>query len=122
MKTFKPLTKAEEEIMQVLWQLEQAFIKDIVDEMPEPKPHYNTASTIIKILEDKGFAGHESFGKSNRYFPLVKKEDYSKRTMNKLVKGYFEGSFSNIVSSMVKENNLSIEELELLLKQLKKGK
>ena len=120
MKTFKPLTKAEEEIMQVLWQLEQGFIKDIVDEMPEPKPHYNTVSTIIKILEDKGFAGHESFGKSNRYFPLVKKEDYSKRSMNRLVKGYFEGSFSNMLSFFAKEKDISIEELESILKELKK--
>lgn len=119
MKTFKPLTKAEEEIMQVLWQLEQGFIKDIVDEMPEPKPHYNTVSTIIKILEDKGFADHESFGKSNRYFPVVKKEDYSKRSMNRLVKGYFEGSFSNMLSFFAKEKDISIEELESILKELK---
>lgn len=121
MKTFKPLTKAEEEIMQVLWQLEHAFIKDIVDALPEPKPHYNTASTIVKILEDKGFADHESFGKSNRYFPLVKKEDYSKRSMTQFVKGYFEGSFTNMLSFFAKEKDISIEELEGILKQLKKN-
>ncbi len=121
MKTFKPLTKAEEEIMQVLWQLEHAFIKDIVDALPEPKPHYNTASTIVKILEDKGFADHESFGKSNRYFPLVKKEDYSKRSMKQFVKGYFEGSYSNMLSFFAREKDISIEELESILKQLKKN-
>lgn len=120
MKTFKPLTKAEEEIMQALWQLEHAFVKDIVDILPEPKPHYNTVSTIIKILEDKGFAGHESFGKANRYFPLVKKDVYSKRSMKQLVKGYFEGSFTNMLSFFAKEKDISIEELEAILKELKK--
>lgn len=121
MKTFKPLTKAEEEIMQVLWQLGHAFIKDIVDEMPEPKPHYNTISTIVKILEDKGFIDHESFGKSNRYFALVKKEDYSKKSMTQFVKGYFEGSFSNMLSFFAKEKDISVEELESILKELKKN-
>jgi BlaI family penicillinase repressor len=121
MKTFKPLTKAEEEIMQVLWQLEKAFIKDIVDEMPEPKPHYNTVSTIVKILEDKGFIDHESFGKSNRYFSLVNKDDYSKRSMTQFVKGYFEGSFSNMLSFFAKEKDISVEELESILKELKKN-
>ena len=74
---FKPLTKAEEEIMQILWRLDKAFVKDIVDELPAPKPHYNTVSTIIKILVDKGFIAYESFGKSNRYYPLIDKDDYS---------------------------------------------
>jgi BlaI family transcriptional regulator, penicillinase repressor len=122
MKNFKALTKAEEEIMQQLWQLERAFIKDIVDAMPEPKPHYNTVSTIIKILEDKGFVAHESFGKSNRYHALVKKEDYTKRSMKQFVKGYFEGSFSNMLSFFAKEKDISIEELESILKQLKDNK
>lgn len=122
MKTFKPLTKAEEEIMQVLWQLENAFIKDIMDEMPEPKPHYNTISTIVKILEDKGFIDHESFGKSNRYFPLVQKDDYSKKSMSQFVKGYFEGSFSNMLSFFAKEKDISVEELESILKELKNSK
>src|SRR4051812_27630695 len=88
----KTLTKAEEEIMQALWRLEKAFVKDVVDILPEPKPHYNTVSTIIKILEDKGFIDHESFGKSNRYYPLIVKDEYSKKTMNQFVKKYFEGS------------------------------
>lgn len=119
MKTFKALTKAEEEIMQQLWQLKHAFIKDIVDEMKEPKPHYNTVSTIIKILEDKGFVAHESFGKSNRYYALVNKDDYSKKSMTQFVKGYFEGSFSNMLSFFAKEKDISVEELESILKELK---
>jgi BlaI family transcriptional regulator, penicillinase repressor len=117
---FKPLTKAEEEIMQVLWKLQHAFVKDIVDELPEPKPHYNTVSTIIKILSDKGFVSFESFGKSNRYFPLVKKEEYTKKTMKQFLKGYFEGSYANMLSFFAKEKDISIEELESILKELKK--
>lgn len=107
--------------MRVLWQQKKAFIKDIVDEMPEPKPHYNTVSTIVKILEEKGFVGHESFGKSNRYHPLVPKEDYTRRSMSQFVKGYFEGSFSNMLSFFAKEKDISIEELESILKQLKEN-
>lgn len=118
--TFKPLTKAEEEIMQVLWKLDHAFVKDIVDELPEPKPHYNTVSTIIKILTDKNYVGHESFGKSNRYYPLIKKEDYSKKSMKQFVKKYFEGSYTSMFSFFAKEKDISIEELESILKELKK--
>ena len=120
--TFKPLTKAEEEIMQVLWKLENAFVKDVVDELPTPKPHYNTVSTIIKILEDKGFAAHESFGKSNRYYPVIKKDAYSKKSMTQFVKSYFEGSYTNMLSFFAKEKDISIEELESILMELKKDK
>jgi BlaI family transcriptional regulator, penicillinase repressor len=118
----KTLTKAEEQIMQVLWKLDKAFLREILDELPLPKPHSNTVATIIKILVEKEFAGVTVFGRTHQYHPLISKEAYSKGTMKSLVKGYFEGSFSNAVSFMVKENNLSLDELELLLKQLKKGK
>ncbi|GAB2813862.1 BlaI/MecI/CopY family transcriptional regulator [Ferruginibacter profundus] len=116
----KNLTKAEEQIMQVIWKLEKAFLREILDELPAPKPHSNTVATIIKILVDKEFVGITVFGRTHQYHPLVSKETYSKSTMKSLVKGYFEGSFSNAVSFMVKENNISLDELELLLKQLKK--
>jgi BlaI family transcriptional regulator, penicillinase repressor len=116
----KNLTKAEEQIMQVIWKLEKAFLREILDELPAPKPHSNTVATIIKILVDKEFVGITVFGRTHQYYPLVSKETYSKSTMKSLVKGYFEGSFSNAVSFMVKENNISLDELELLLKQLKK--
>jgi BlaI family penicillinase repressor len=118
----KTLTKAEEEVMQVLWKLRKSFLKDILNEMPEPKPHQNTVATVLKILVEKEFVGIEVFGRMHQYYSLVNKEVYSKGRVKSLVKKYYEGSFSNIVSSMVKENNLSIEELEMLLKQLKKGK
>jgi len=116
----KNLTKAEEQIMQVIWKLDKAFLREILDELPSPKPHSNTVATIIKILVDKEFVGVTVFGRTHQYHPLVSKETYSKSTMKSLVKGYFEGSFSNAVSFMVKENNISLDELELLLKQLKK--
>ena len=117
----KNLTKAEEQIMQVIWKLDKAFLREILDELPVPKPHSNTVATIIKILVDKEFVGVIVFGRTHQYYPLVSKEVYSKSTMKSLVKGYFEGSFSNAVSFMVKENNISLDELELLLKQLKKN-
>lgn len=116
------LTKAEEQIMQVLWKLKKAFLREIIDEFPNPKPHQNTVATIVKILVEKEFVGVTVFGRTHQYYPLISKEAYSKGTIKTLVKGYFEGSFSNAVSFMVRENNLSIEDLELLLKQLKKNK
>ena len=118
----KTLTKAEEEIMQVIWKLKSAFLRDVLTAIPDPKPHQNTVATILKILVEKEFVGVEVFGRIHRYYPLVSREAYSKGRVKSLVKKYYEGSFSNIVSSMVRENNLSIEDLELLLKQLKKGK
>jgi len=116
----KILTKAEEQIMQVIWKLDKAFLKEIIDELPLPKPHSNTVATIIKILTEKEFVGLKVFGRMHQYYPLVSKDAYSKSSMKSLVKSYFEGNFSNAVSFMVKENNLSIDDLELLLKQLKK--
>ncbi|MBS1586110.1 MAG: BlaI/MecI/CopY family transcriptional regulator [Bacteroidetes bacterium] len=118
--SFKPLTKAEEEIMQALWQLDKAFIKDVVDTLQEPRPHYNTVSTIIKILEDKGFVAHETFGKANRYYALVEKDDYSKKSMKQFIKKYFEGSFTNMLSFFAKEKDISVKDLEELLNELKK--
>jgi predicted transcriptional regulator len=119
-QSFKPLTKAEEQVMQVLWKLEKAFVKDIIEAMPEPRPHYNTVSTILKILTDKGFASYESLGKSNHYFPVIHKEDYSKGSMKQFVKRYFKGSFTDMVSFFVKEKDISVEQLEDLLKELKR--
>ena len=89
----KELTKAEEQVMHLLWQLEKAYVKDIIELMPEPKPAYNTVSTIIRILETKEFVGHEAFGKTYRYFPLIKKEVYTQFYMKNFLSGYFGGSF-----------------------------
>ena len=115
----KQLTKAEEQIMQALWETGPAFVKDIIEVMPAPKPHYNTVSTLIKILMEKGFVDFKAYGKSHQYFALVTKDAYSHRTVHNIVKGYFGGSFSNMVSFFVKEKELSISELEKLVQKIK---
>jgi predicted transcriptional regulator len=115
----KELTKAEEEIMQVLWELDSAFVKDIINQLPEPKPAYNTVSTIVRILQQKGFVDHEPQGKSHRYHPLITKEAYTRSFMKGFVKKYFSGSYQQMVSFFTKEDNLSVNELEQLLNELK---
>lgn len=115
----KELTKAEEEIMQVLWQLDAAFVKDVIRKLPKPKPAYNTVSTVVRILEQKGFVGHEIHGKSHKYHPLITKEAYTRSFMKGFVKRYFGGSYQQMVSFFTKEDKLSLDELEQLLKRLK---
>lgn len=115
----KSLTHAEEQVMQILWEIENGFLKDIVAKMPEPKPHSNTIATILKILVEKGFANYEVYGRQHQYFPLVKKDEYSKGTLKNIVKDYFDGSYKETVSFLVEENQLSIQDLELLLNELK---
>ncbi|MBW8685086.1 BlaI/MecI/CopY family transcriptional regulator [Chitinophaga rhizophila] len=122
MTTVKTLTKAEEQVMQALWKTGPAFVKDMIDLMPEPKPHYNTVSTLIKILQEKGFVDYKAFGKSYQYYALISKEEYSRNTMQHFVKGYFSGSFRDMVSFFVKEKDLSVNELEQLLEQIKDAK
>ncbi|WP_424495179.1 BlaI/MecI/CopY family transcriptional regulator [Salinimicrobium sp. GXAS 041] len=117
----KQLTKAEEEIMQILWKLKKANVASVIDEMPEPKPAYNTVSTIIRILETKGFVDHEKRGKGYLYFPVVEKETYSNQSMTKLMENYFNGSFKSMVSFFVKKNDLDTKELEAILKEMNKN-
>jgi len=118
----KTLTKAEEQVMHAVWKIKEGFIRDVLEAMPVPKPHQNTVSTILKILMEKEFVGIKVFGRQHQYYPLVSKDAYSKLSIKSLVKGYFGGSFSEAVSFMVKENSISVEDLETLLLQLKKGK
>mgnify|MGYP001261638556 CR=1 FL=1 len=117
----KALTKAEEDIMQVLWQLEKANVKQIIKVLPEPKPAYNTVSTIVRILESKGFVDYEKQGKGHVYFPILKKQDYSNQSLNKLVENYFQGSFKSMVSFFVKKNDIDIKELENILNEINKN-
>ncbi len=117
----KQLTKAEEEIMQILWKLEKANVATMIEEMPEPKPAYNTVSTIVRILEDKGFVDHEKKGKGYLYFPLITRETYSNQSMNKLMDNYFNGSFKSMVSFFMKKNDLSTKDLEAILKEIDKN-
>jgi predicted transcriptional regulator len=122
MKDLKELTKAEDQVMQILWKLEKAFVKDIVEEMPNPKPAYNTVSTIVRILETKGFISHKAYGKTHEYFPAITKEKYTKFYLNNLLKGYFNGSFQNLVSFFAKENKMDANDLEKLLNEIKHQK
>ncbi|MCZ8022868.1 MAG: BlaI/MecI/CopY family transcriptional regulator [Cyclobacteriaceae bacterium] len=114
----RELTKAEDQVMQVLWKLEKAFVKDIIEQLPEPKPAYNTVSTIIRILENKGFVDHISYGKTYEYYPIVSKESYSKFTVQNVLQNYFGGSMQNLVSFFAKNENLSLQEIEALQKEL----
>ena len=118
----KQLTKAQEEVMQLLWQLEKARVPEILQKLPDPKPAYNTVSTIIRILEDKGFVGHEKAGKWHIYFPLIKKEEYSNQSIFRLVDGYFQGSFKSMVSFFMKKNDISLSELTDIMQKIQKEK
>ncbi|WP_448700051.1 BlaI/MecI/CopY family transcriptional regulator [Mucilaginibacter sp. AW1-3] len=114
MEQLKELTKAEEQVMRILWQLKEAIVKDVIDLMPEPKPAYNTVSTVIRVLEGKGFIDHKAYGNSYVYFPLISEEVYKNFAFDKVMNNYFSNSYSSLVSFLVKEKNLSINELEEL--------
>ena len=115
----KQLTQAEEAVMQVLWRLEKAFVKEIVEELPDPKPAYNTVSTIIRILEKKEVVAYNAFGKTHQYYPLIDKEEYSRTYINRFVDKYFSGSHSQLVSFFAEKEDLTVKELEKLLIELK---
>lgn len=116
MDTFPELTRAEEQVMQVLWRCGPSFVKDVLAAMPTPPPAYNTVSTIIRILEQKGFVGHEAFGRTHRYHALVAQDDYRRFSLRKLLGGYFGGSFSRLVSFFAKEEDLDAAQLDALLR------
>lgn len=116
----KELTKAEEQIMQILWKLNEGFVNDIIDKMPEPKPAYNTVSTIVRILEKKGFVNHKAFGKTYQYFPIVSKREYTRTFMKNFMGSYFGNSFREMVSFFAKEDNISVNEIEEMMQDIKK--
>jgi len=122
MNAGKPLTKAEEQVMMVLWKLGKGFLKDILEETPEPKPHPNTVATLLKILIEKGFVQTEVQGRNNFYRPKISKAEYGRKTANQLLKGYFEGSPTKLISQFVTDNKLSVKELEDLLNQIRSSK
>ena len=122
MKDLKELTKAEDQVMQILWELERGFVKDIIEKMPKPKPAYNTVSTIVRILEAKGFVDHKAYGKTHEYFPVVSRDKYTKFYLNNLVKGYFGGNFKSLVSFFASENDLDVKDLDALLMEIQKLK
>ena len=116
----RQLTKAEEQIMQVLWDLKEASVKEIIEKLPAPKPAYNTVSTIIRILETKEFVAHKAEGRGYLYYPSIERSKYTNQSLHKLMNGYFEGSFQSMVSFFVKENKMDVSELEDILKEINK--
>jgi BlaI family penicillinase repressor len=116
----KQLTRSEEQVMQQLWQLKKSFLRELVDSFVEPKPHQNTVATILKTLNQKGFVNIESIGRNHLYIPTISKDEYGKQYVRGLVKNYYKGSFSQLVSFFAKEKEISVEELEAILNQLKK--
>jgi predicted transcriptional regulator len=116
------LTNKEEEIMHILWKLEKAFVKDVMAEITEDQPHYNTLSTIIRNLEDKGYVSHQAYGNTHQYFPIVSKEKYRKEFMNTAIEHYFNNSYKSMVSFFAEEEKISAEELREILAIIEKKK
>lgn len=110
------LTNKEEEIMQVLWKLKRAFVKEVVQELPKPKPHYNTVSTVIRKMEEKGFVKHEAYGNTHQYYPSILKEEYRKKYFSTAINNYFENSYKNVVSFFANEEKISVDELKEIIK------
>jgi BlaI family penicillinase repressor len=116
------LTNKEEEIMHILWKLEKAFVKEVMEEITEEQPHYNTLSTIIRNLEEKGFVAHNAYGNTHQYYPIVDKEAYRKKFMNSAIETYFNSSYKNMVSHFAKEEKISAEELREILAMIENKK
>ncbi len=114
----KRLTNAEEQIMQILWDLDKGFVKDVIEHLPDPKPAYNTVSTIVRILEKKGFVFHNAYGNTHEYYPIIKKEDYTKAYLKHIMKDYFSDSFKEMVSFFARDKDMSIDELEEIRKMI----
>ncbi|MBN2480769.1 MAG: BlaI/MecI/CopY family transcriptional regulator [Bacteroidales bacterium] len=119
-KTNSFLTRAEEEVMQILWEMKKGFVKNIIKKFPDPKPAYNTVSTIIRILEKKGFVAHKAFGNTFEYYPLVLKDEYRKHYVNAMMNNYFGGSFKQLASFLIDHDKLDVRELEEILNLIKK--
>lgn len=116
------LTNKEEDIMKILWRLEKAFVKEVMAEIKEEKPHYNTLSTIIRNLEEKGYVEHTAFGNTHQYYPKIKKENYRTRFVTKAMEEYFNNSYKNLVSHFAKEEKISVEELKEIINQIESKK
>ncbi len=112
----RELTRAEEQVMQVLWKVKKGFVKDILEHFDEPKPAYNTVSTIVRILQDKGFVGHKAYGRTHEYYPLITKNEYSDLHMSTFVKDYFSNSYEKMVSFFAREKRISVREMEEIMK------
>ncbi len=116
----RELTRAEEEVMQILWKIKKGFVKDILEHFDDPKPAYNTVSTIVRILQNKGFVKHKAYGRTHEYFPVVSKDEYSKRHLKVFVKDYFSNSFEKMVSFFAREKGITVKEMESIMKMMEK--
>ncbi len=116
------LAKREEQIMQALWKLQKGFVKEIIEELPDPKPHYNSVSTMVRILAEKGFVAHEAFGKTHRYYPIVTKEEYQKEAVGDVLDKYFDNSPSKMVAYFAEKEKISEDELKEILKMIQGDK
>jgi predicted transcriptional regulator len=118
----KHLTNREEELMNIFWQKGSLYVKEVIDQLPDPKPHYNTISTIVRGLEEKGFLGHEQFGNTHRYHAIISQDEFSRNTIKKIVGKYFNKSYSSVVSMFVEEENITTEEIKELIRQVESRK
>jgi predicted transcriptional regulator len=118
----KTLTKAEEQLMQILWNEKEGFVKDLLQHFPEPRPAYNTVSTIIRILEKKGFVDHRSFGKSHQYYPIISRDQYRNERFSSLMKDYFNNSMQQVLSHFGKTGSLNIKEADEIIKLMEEIK
>lgn len=121
MNIINELTAKEEEVMQYFWENGPMFVKQLVEKYPDPKPHFNTLSTYVRSLEEKGYLSHNVFGTTYRYFAIIKEEDYSKGNLKSVVRKYFDSSYLNVVSSLIKDENISVEEVRRLLDEVEKS-
>ena len=122
MKKAEKLTKGEEEIMHYIWDLGRCIVSDIIKLMPDPKPPHSTISSIVRILERKGFVDHKAYGRTHEYFPIITRDQYSRKSIRQLVSDYFDGSMNQLVSFLVKEEDLKAEDLEKIIDQMNKTK
>ncbi|MEI3799459.1 MULTISPECIES: BlaI/MecI/CopY family transcriptional regulator [unclassified Chitinophaga] len=118
----KKLSRKEEELMQVMWDLEKAFVKDAIEQLPDPKPHYNTIATLMKRLEEKGYLAHHEYGGSFEYYPTIAKESYKDTFMKKVLNTFFDNSYLNMLAYFAKEEKISAEEMQTLVKMIEKDK
>jgi len=116
----RELTKAEEEVMQILWRIKKGFIKDLLEKFDEPRPAYSTVSTIIRILIEKGFVDYKAYGRTHQYFPVISKDDYRKSRVGSLVRNYFSNSYQKMVSFFAREDSLTIKEMEEIMEMMKR--
>lgn len=115
-ENMRELTRAEEQVMQVLWKIKKGFVKEILEHFDDPKPAYNTVSTIVRILQEKGFVSHKAYGRTHQYFPLISKDEYSRMYLKSFVRDYFSNSFRKMVSFFAKEKGISVREMEEIMK------